>query len=218
MALPDLRSASPDAAAPASLSGAITATVPHAALNRLSQLHDESRLALRRAGLMARAIRAAGLLLAMGSVTALFGGGAPGAVFFWSALVLAAIIALALSHLRTAAIFRDMAGSAADLRAIFLCLGAAWGLGAFLALASEPAAIIAFAVLPTLALALLLRDMPALLAFAGPVTFLGAAACALRGDSIMAAGILLLFQAAIGCLLFARRGRAAIIPSGLALR
>lgn len=202
----------------APIPGAITAPVPHMALDRLTALHDESRLALRRAGLLARATQAAGLLLAFGAVAALLGGGTLGATFLWSLLVLAGIVAVVASHLRTTAIFKDMAGSAADLRAILLYLGVAWGLGAFLALSAEPLRLIAFAVIPCIAVALLLRDGPAIAAFAGPVTLIAALAAQLRLENAWATGALLLLQGTIGLFLFARRRSAATTPPGLALR
>jgi hypothetical protein len=193
----------------------ITAPLPHAALTRLPQLHEESRLALRRASLLARAVPAAGTLLAMGTVAALFGGGGLGPAFAWSVLVLGGIAAILVSHLRTVAVFKDMAGSAADLRAILLYLGTAWGLGAFLALMPEPLAIAAFALVPSLALALLLRDRPAILAFGAPVTLLALAALWLRtGDTAMAAALAGL-QVALGLFLLRKAGRN---PAGLALR
>ena len=226
MALPDFKPASPlnaplpnAASGPAApMTGAITAPVPHAALNRLTLLHDESRLALRRAGLLARATQAAGVLLALGAVAALLGGGTLGATFLWSVLVLGGVVAVVVSHLRTAAVFKDMAGSAADLRAILLYLGMAWGLGAFLALSAEPLRLIAFAVIPTIAVALLLRDGPAIAAFAVPVTLVAVLAGLLRLENMAVTGALLLLQGMIGLFLLARRRRAATAPPGLALR
>jgi hypothetical protein len=217
MALPEFKPVSTEIA-PVVHPAPITAPLPHAALQRLPQLHEESRLAMRRAGLLSRAVPAAGTLLAMGSIAALFGGGALGPVFFWSVAVLGGIVAIVASHLRTTAVFKDMAGSAADLRAILLYLGIAWGLGAFLTLAPAPSLLVAFAAIPVLALALLLRDGPAILAFAGPATLLTLAALILRTQSWTAAAILLLAQAAIAAFLFHRRQRGAITPPGFVLR
>ena len=87
-------------------------------------------------------------------------------------------------------------------------LGAAWGLGAFLALVPQAALIIGFAAVPSLALGLLLGDLPAILAFAGPVTFLSAAAIILRTGNMTAAAILLLLQAACGLFLLRSRRHA----------
>lgn len=217
MALPEFKPVSVEIA-PTVLPAPITAPLPHAALQRLPQLHEESRLAMRRAGLLSRAVPAAGSLLAMGSIAALFGGGALGPVFLWSLLVLGGVIAVVASHLRTTAVFKDMAGSASDLRAILLYLGFAWGLGAFLALAPMAAPLVAFAAIPVLALALLLRDGPAILAFAAPATIITLGALLLRTQSWRAAAILLLAQAAIAASLFHRRQRGGITPPGFVLR
>ena len=196
----------------------ITAPLPHAALTRLPQLHEESRLALRRASLLSRAVPAAGTLLAMGTGAALFGGGDLSSAFAWSVLVLGGISAILVSHLRTVAVFKDMAGSAADLRAILLYLGATWGLGAFLVLAPEPLVIAVFAAVPTLALALLLRDRPAILAFGAPVTLLALAALWFRtGDTVMAAALAGL-QIATALFLLRKADPAGAKPAGLALR
>jgi hypothetical protein len=222
MALPEITPAFRDnAPAPISVPGGpvpITAPLPHAALSRLPQLHDESRLALRRASLLARAVPAAGTLLAMGAVAALLGGGEMAPVFAWSVLVLAGVCAILISHLRTVAVFKDMAGSAADLRAILLYLGLAWGLGAFLALAPDPARIALFAAVPTLALTLLLRDRPAVLGFGGPVTLMALAALWLRTGDAVTAAILAGLQAAIVLFLLRKAGREGRAPAGLALR
>jgi hypothetical protein len=219
MALPEFNPVLSDNA-PARIPVPITAPLPHAALSRLPQLHEESRLALRRASLLSRAVPAAGTLLAMGAVAALFGGGGLGPAFAWSVLVLGGISAILVSHLRTVAVFKDMAGSAADLRAILLYLGGAWGLGTFLALAPEPLAIVAFAAVPTLALAFLLRDRPAILAFGGPVTAVALAALWLRAGDAVAAALLLGLQAAIALFLLRKQARTGGVsaPAGLVLR
>jgi hypothetical protein len=217
MALPEFKPASPDTAA-AAIPAPITAPIPHAALSRLPQLHAESRLALRRADLLNRTVPASGALLAMGTVAALFGGGELGSTFFWSLLVVGGTIAVLMSYFRTAAVFKDMAGSAADLRAILLYLGAAWGLGAFLALGPQPLLLATFAVIPSLALALLLRDAPAILAFTVPATLQTLAALGLRAESWNGAGLLLLAQAGIAAFLLYRRRHGGITPPGLSIR
>ena len=216
MALPEF-SASPASPAAPSPQCALT-PVPGAALRRLPQLHDESRLALRRASLMTRAVPAAGTLLVLGTLTAMFGGGALAATFIWSLLVCFGVAAVLASHLRAASVFKDLAGSTADMRAILLYIGVAWGAGAFLALAPEPAVIIAFAALPSLVLGLLLGDLPAVLAFAAPVTFFSLAALVLRTGNMEAAAILAILQAVCGFFLFRKRTRAGSSPPGLVLR
>jgi hypothetical protein len=211
MALPEFR---PDAfeIPPAGGQGPIRlpAPPPHAALNRLPELHEESRLALRRAGLNARAIPAAGALLALGTLTAMFGGGALAPTFAWSLLIFCGVAAVLVSHLRAASVFRDLAGSAADMRAILLYLGLAWGAGAFLALAPGVPALLAFAIIPTLALAWLLADVTAILAFAVPVSLFAAAAMVLRGSSLAGAGLLLALEAGVFAAVL--RKRTGLVP------
>jgi len=200
MALPEFSSAQPDNAPPRS----VAPPLPAAALRRLPALHDESRLALRRAGLMTRAVPAAGSLLVLGTLADMFGGGSLAPAFAWSVLVCAGVAAVLLSHLRAASVFRDLPGSTADMRAILLYLGLAWGAGAFLALAPTPALIVAFAAIPTLMLGLMLGDMPAILAFAAPVLAASLAALLLRCGSMMGAGVLLALGCAIALLAWRR--------------
>ena len=71
---------------------------------------------------------------------------------------------------------------AKDLSAILLFAGFAWGAGAFLALPAglPAAAAIAFATLPALAVAYLLRDKNALALFLAPATGLTTVACLLK--------------------------------------
>jgi hypothetical protein len=188
---------------------------PHAALGRLPELHEESRLALRRAGLNARAIPAAGLLLALGTLTAMFGGGTLTPTFAWSLLIFCGVAAVLVSHLRAASVFADLAGSAADIRAILLYLGLAWGAGGFLALAPSAPALLLFAAAPTLALAWLLADIPAILAFTVPVSLLTLAALVLRTGSLAAPAALLALEAAVFLVVLRKPGP---MPFGLTLR
>jgi hypothetical protein len=192
--------------------------LPGVALGRLPHLHDESRLALRRAGLLARAVPAAGCLLVLGTLAAMFGGGGLAAAFLWSLLVFFGVAAVLASHLRAASVFKDLAGSAADMRAIFLYLGLAWGCGAFLALAPQPPALVVFTLAPCLMVGLLLGDGPAILAFAGPAVLCGLAALLLRAASPMGAGVLLALAGAAALLLRHRHGPPGAAPPGLALR
>jgi hypothetical protein len=196
----------------------IMAPVPQAALERLSHLHAESRLALRRSRLMARAVPAAGSLLVMG-VGAALGGNAPMApTFIWSLLVILGIGAVLRNHMRATS---NLAGSASDLRAIFLYLGLVWGSGAFLALAPSAAALPwvlgAFAATPCLTLILLLGDFPAILAFAVPVTLMTITAALVQGGFVDVVPLLLL-QGTMTLLLFRNRPRWGNIPAGLVLR
>ena len=208
MALPEFATSHSDKA-PAPL----TASVPGAALRRLPELHDESRLALRRAGLMARAVPAAGSLLGLATLAAMFGGGALATTFAWSLLIFLGVAAVLASHLRAASVFRDLPGSTADMRAILLYLGVAWGAGAFLAVAPEPVLLVLFALAPSLVLARLLGDLPAILAFIAPATILSFAALILRIGNMNAAAILMFFQVIGGFWLL--RNRTSGAESGL---
>jgi len=197
MALPEFSSSIPgNAPSPLKVPTPLPLPASGAALSRLPALHDESRLALRRAGLMARAVPAAGALLVLGTMVAMFGGGGLAPTFLWCLLVCGGVGAVLVSHLKAASVFKDLAGSTADMRAILLYLGAAWGLGAFLALAPHPALLVAFAVVPMLAVGLLLGDLPAILAFGAPVLAASLAALVLRCASLTGAAILLALSAA----------------------
>ncbi len=204
MALPEFAFPPADNA-PAALTAPVPLTLPGAALRRLPELHDESRLALRRAGLMARAVPAAGSLLALGTLAATFGGGALAATFGWSLLIFLGVAAVLASHLRAASVFRDLPGSTADMRAILLYLGVAWGAGAFMALAPEPVLLVLFALAPSLVLARLLGDLPAILAFTAPATLLTFVAVILRTGNMNAATLLMVFQAIGGFWLLRNR-------------
>jgi hypothetical protein len=204
MALPEFSSPSCDNA-PSPLK--VPTPVPGAALSRLPALHDESRQALRRAGLMTRAVPAGGSLLVLGTLVAMLGGGALAPTFIWCLLVCLGVAAVLLSHLRASSVFKDLAGSAADMRAILLYLGAAWGLGAFLALAPQAGLLVAFAILPVAVVGLLLGDVPAILAFAAPVLAATLAALILRCASLSGAGVLLALAAATAFLIRQQRTR-----------
>lgn len=212
MALPEFSAPLPDNAPPPRT---VAPPVPAAALRRLPALHDESRLALRRAGLMTRAVPAAGTLLVLGTVTAMFGGGALAPAFAWSVLVCLGVAAVLVSHLRAVSVFKDLPGSTADMRAILLYLGLAWGCGAFLALAPVPALIVAFAVLPCLLLGLMLGDVPALLAFAVPVLAASLAALLLRCGSMLGAGVLLALGGGIALMVWQRTRAGTMAPAAL---
>jgi hypothetical protein len=131
-------------------------------------------------------------------------------------LVCSGVAAVLVSHLRAASVFKDLAGSAADMRAILLYLGVAWGLGAFLALAPQAGPLIAFAILPILAVGLMLGDVPAILAFCGPVLAATLAALLLRAASPAGAGILLVLTGAAAFLVWQRRTRpGTMVPAAL---
>jgi hypothetical protein len=174
------------------------AAFPHEALLRLPQLHREVSRNFSEARLLARAPAAALLLMLAGAATLLCAARDESltiqAGFAWSVLVWAGIALMTRTYIRGFARAADpvpLSVAAADLRAILLYTGLAWGAGAYLVLpAAVPAlAALAFALLPPLGLTLLLRDERAATAFALPVALLAGAALTEAGRAGLAAAI-----------------------------
>ena len=197
--------------------------LPLDALDRLARLHTESREASHLVGLLRNSIHAASLFMLMGSCVLLLGGGTMGRNFLWAVFILAGVVALIHSYIRTnAAAFGRVPFSVAarNLRAIFLYLGMAWGMGAFLALppAFPAFAAILFTALPAMALALLLNDTKSLAAFQIPAGLLtiGAAFTLSWPDAALdALAILGLHGGLFTATAWRRRTP---LPAGLALR
>jgi hypothetical protein len=197
--------------------------LPLDALDRLARLHAESSEASRLARLLRNSIHAASLFMLMGSCVLLLGGGTMARNFLWAVLILAGVVGLIHSYIRTTAAFLDRAPfsvAARNLRATFLYLGQAWGAGAFLVLPSALPILTAilFAGVPAMALALLLNDAKSLAAFQIPVGLLtiGAAfALAWPGAALDAVAILGLHGGLFAAIAWHRR---IPLPAGLALR
>ncbi len=197
--------------------------LPQAALDRLARLYAESSEASHLARLLRNSIHAASLFMLMGSCVLLLGGGTMGRNFLWAVSILAGVVGLIHSYIRTNASAFDRAPfsvAARNLRATFLYLGLAWGMGAFLVLPSELPAFeaILFAGVPALALALLLNDAKALAAFQIPTGLLtiGAAFLLAWPDSALdALAILGLHGGLFAAIAWHRR---IPLPAGLALR
>ncbi len=173
--------------------------IPHDYLARLPALHDEAAENLRLIGFVGHSAHAACLLMLGGAVTLLLGGGTLAGNFAWSVLVLAGVVAMTVPYIRgpARAPFRRIRpqDAAADLRAALLYTGFAWGAGAFIALPSGNGAVlaVAFALIPSVLLALVLRDEMGIANFTAPACILAAMACLLRhgpGGTIAAALIL----------------------------
>lgn len=170
--------------------GASVPGLPREALARLPLLHREARRNFGDARLLARSPAAAMLLMLMGAATlvtcAAMGDGLaikPG--FAWAVLVLTGIAAMTRNYVRGFARALDrvpLRAAAADLRAILLYTGLAWGMGAYLVMPVVPlaAAALPFAVLPPLLLVLLLRDEGAAVAFTVPTAMLAAGAALMQ--------------------------------------
>lgn len=203
------------------------APLPLAALDRLPLLHAESAGNTGLAQFLAGAVYAAGTLTLLGMAALTFGAGTTlKSCFAWAFLVLIGVGALLRSYIRsTAAVFdrAPLTEAAQDLRAILLYVGFAWGAGAFLVLSpvAGPVATLAFAGLPSLAIALILKDQGGPLAFVIPVTILSLTAAVLQPwpDAGLDTALLLMLQSSIVAriILSSRRPRAGL-PAGLLLR
>ena len=207
------------------LVGRAQSALPLAALDQLARLHDETSNASRLALFLRASVHAAALFMLMGGLVLLLGGGTTiGREFSWGVLVLVGVVALLHSYIRTNAAVFDRAPvtqAAQKLRFVLFYMGIAWGAGAFLALPADlptlPALL--FAVLPTLALALLLNDTVGLCAFLAPCSLVAIAAAMLRHwpHAGLDTGLILLVQwGLVSAILI--RSRRRIPPAGLALR
>ena len=159
--------------APRSDSAPQPGAIPHDYLARLPVLHAEAARDARLGGFLSRSVQAAGPLMLAGAASLFAGGGTLQSDFVWSVLVLAGIAAMIVNYLRGqpgTANRVNLDVAAADLRAILLYTGFAWGAGAFLALPAAPGAALAlaFAAGPALLMAVLLKDEGGVAAFAGP--------------------------------------------------
>jgi hypothetical protein len=203
------------------------APLPLAALDRLPLLHDENAGNAELARFLAGAVHAAGALTLLGMAVLVFDAGTTlKSCFAWAFLVLIGVGALLRSYIRSTAAVFDRAPlneAAQDMRAILLYAGFAWGAGAFLVLppVAGPVATLAFAGLPSLALALVLRDQGGPLAFLIPVTILSLTAAVLQpwSDAGLDTALLLMLQSSIAAriILHNRHPRSGL-PAGLLLR
>jgi len=155
------------------------------ALVRLRTLHGEAGRNLELAQFVARVPAACVVLMLTGALTLIWAAVAGGAGlkggFAWAALVLLGIVAMIRLHIRGFARSlrrTPLAEAGSDLRQLFLYTGAVWGGGAFLIMPDQPAPALVFffAALPSLGLALTLRDARGFAAFAAPASALIAGA------------------------------------------
>lgn len=197
--------------------------LPRDALDQLARLHAESSQASHLARLLRNSVHAASLFMLMGSCVLLMGGGTIGRNFFWAVSILAGVVGLIASYIRTNAVAFDHApfsATARNVRATLLYLGVAWGAGAFLVLPAELPAVgaILFAVIPALLLALLLNDAKGIAAFQVPAGLLTIGAAYIQswpGSGLDALAILLAHGGLFTALAWRRR---VPLPAGLALR
>ncbi len=155
------------------------------ALARLHSLHGEAGRNLELAQFVARVPSACVVLMLTGALALTWAAAAGGAglkgSFAWAALVLLGIVAMIRLHIRGFARSlrrTPLAEAGSDLRLLLLFTGAVWGGGGFLIMPDQPAPALVFffAALPSLGLALTLRDAKGFAAFAAPASALIAAA------------------------------------------
>lgn len=185
MALTDLNAPGPSFD-PARLTQIFDDTaVPRQALSRLPALHGEASRNLHLSQFLGRSPMACIALMLAGAAALSWamgaGGGSLKADFAWVALVLIGIVAMTRNYIRGFArsLRRvPLQEAASDLRTLLLYTGAAWGIGAFLIMPGlpAPALVVGFAVLPSLALTLLLRDEMGAIAFTAPASLATASA------------------------------------------
>lgn len=202
--------------------------LPLAALEQLSRLHAEQVETAQRMMFLRGTVNAALGLMLLGIAALAVGAGTSLALCFtWSLLMLLAIGALLSCHVRASAADRlSLEDAVKDLRAILLYAGFAWGTGALLVLPPDAGPLLAvpFIVLPSAAMALLLRDAGSTLAFLVVATAIGIAAAILRPwpDAGLDTALLLLLQSGIAAQTVLRgnrvKKRAEKMPAGLALR
>ena len=170
--------ASPDPARPAK-------SLNDSALARLHSLHGEAGRNLELAQFVARVPAACVVLMLTGASALTWAAAAGGAGlkggFAWAALVLLGIIAMIRLHIRGFARSlrrTPLAEAGSDLRLLLFFTGAVWGGGAFLIMPDQPAPALVFffAALPSLGVALTLRDARGFAAFAAPASALVAGA------------------------------------------
>jgi len=164
--------------------------IPYEAIARLPVLRGEAARDMQLLQFLARSPQACLVLMLAGAVTLVWAGqGLSNATlkseFCWVLGVLTGIAAMTWNHIRYyARIPKDMPlrQAARDLRLRLLYTGAAWGMGAFLVmpLLPAPALALGFAVLPSLALSLLLKDAKGTAAFGAPA-MLASAIAAISG-------------------------------------
>jgi len=158
---------------------------PAQSLTRLAYLHDEAQYNLYTARFLARSPHATLLLMAAAAVVLAVGRtkgwGSLRADFAWSLLLLVGIVGITRNFIRGFARSlrrTPLEEAAADLCALLIYCGVAWGAGVFLVLPPAPSPLLAasFALLPSLALSLLLKNEKGAVAFTVPVIVMTAGA------------------------------------------
>jgi hypothetical protein len=180
-------------------------------LAALARMHHEAVETARLANLLGRSLQAAiGLPILAGLAVFTAGGAGVASTTAWAILI--AVASLSIARAYATAINQPferavLRAFAQDLNACLLYAGFAWGAGAFLALGSGASAlaILLFAGVPTVGVAILLRDRMPVLLFLAPVAALTSFACVIRpfAHGALAAGLVLVVCAAVAAIAIA---------------
>jgi len=158
---------------------------PYDALARLAALHAEASETARLANLLGRTLHTAIALPVLAAVAAALAAEAFAPAIAWAGLVAIGVIAILRCYARVARQPFERAvlkAFASDLDACLAYAGAAWGAGAFLVIPplSSGGAALAFALVPSLTVAAMLREKRPALFFLAPVAVLSALACVMQ--------------------------------------
>ena len=203
------------------------APLPVAVMEKLSRLHVENALTLRRTEFLRATVNIALAQILLGGALLLFIAGASlKDCFIWSLLVLLGIGGLLRCHIQASSSRQagpdSLDTNVRDMRAVLLYAGFAWGAGALLVLPpmSGPVAVLSFTALPSLVVALLLKDRDGILAFLLPLTVIGVTAAILnhRPFAGLDTALLLMLQSGIAAYTILRARRRETLPSGLFVR
>lgn len=185
-------------------------------LSKLTLLHAEAEETARLANLLGRSLYFTLVLPVLCFfVIALSPGVSLASQMTWGVFIAFGVVAILRAYgTAMAAPFERtvLKAFAKDMSAILLYAGFAWGAGAFLALPAGTgvAASILFAVLPAIAVAVLLREREAVFLFLAPVSMLTAFAALLKpfeGNALTAGLILLAAGIVAGATILADRRR-----------
>jgi hypothetical protein len=174
-------------------------------LAKLALLHAEAEETARLANLVGRSLPLALLLPTLCLFTiALAAGMSLASQMVWGIFIAFATVALLRAYATAIAAPFERAvlkTFAKDMSAILLYAGFAWGAGAFLALpaGTSLAASIVFAIVPSIAVAILLREREAVFLFLAPASMLTAFAGVLKpfAGGALDAGLILIAATAI---------------------
>ena len=184
---------------------------PRSPIERLAMLHDEARETAILANMLGRTPYVAGALavFTLAAIAANLGNMPVAEPATWAMLMLIGVGAIIRSYARTIAQPFELSALrefSADLHAILLYCGFAWGAGAYLAIgpAASPLVLLAFSAGAALIVAGLLRTKEIALGFVAPVAALAAFATVLRPlpAGPLGAAFVLIACAAVGAAIF----------------